>query len=151
MLICTILNHFYNESTLDVVTLAKIGQYAENHYWNKPSGLLDQMACAYGGLIAIDFESSAHVEGQELVPITLLGKNIVLFPIRCISNRHLAFRFVERSGLQSLENENIHCLILVQNKMPIYILARSDDFSLEPAAKTLQHNLKCSYTTVMVP
>ncbi|MGC5775872.1 galactokinase [Paenibacillus pabuli] len=60
MLICTILNHFYNESTLDVVTLAKIGQYAENHYWNKPSGLLDQMACAYGGLIAIDFENSAQ-------------------------------------------------------------------------------------------
>ncbi len=60
MLICTILNHFYNDGTLDVVTLAKIGQYAENQYWNKPSGLLDQMACAYGGLIAIDFENPAQ-------------------------------------------------------------------------------------------
>lgn len=60
MLICTILNHFYNDGALDVVTLAKIGQYAENHYWNKPSGLLDQMACAYGGLIAIDFENPAQ-------------------------------------------------------------------------------------------
>lgn len=60
MLICTILNHFYNDGTMDVVTLAKIGQYAENHYWNKPSGLLDQMACAYGGLIAIDFENPAQ-------------------------------------------------------------------------------------------
>lgn len=60
MLICTILNHFYNDGAMDVVTLAKIGQYAENHYWNKPSGLLDQMACAYGGLIAIDFENPAQ-------------------------------------------------------------------------------------------
>ncbi|MFM9281189.1 galactokinase [Paenibacillus jiagnxiensis] len=56
MLICTILNTFYNQGALDTVVMAKIGQYAENHFWNKPSGLLDQMACAYGGLIAIDFK-----------------------------------------------------------------------------------------------
>ncbi|NUU78019.1 galactokinase [Paenibacillus xylanilyticus] len=60
MLICTILNHFYNDGSLDVVVMSKIGQYAENQYWNKPSGLLDQMACAYGGLIAIDFENPAE-------------------------------------------------------------------------------------------
>jgi galactokinase len=59
MLICTILNHFYNDGSLDVVVMSKIGQFAENNYWNKPSGLLDQMACAYGGLIAIDFENPA--------------------------------------------------------------------------------------------
>jgi galactokinase len=57
MLICTILNHFYNEGVLDAVAKSKIGQYAENSYWNKPSGLLDQMACAYGGLISIDFKN----------------------------------------------------------------------------------------------
>jgi len=57
MLVCTILNSFYNDGLLDAVTISKIGQYAENKYWNKPSGLLDQMACAYGGLIAIDFEN----------------------------------------------------------------------------------------------
>ncbi|MGG4551719.1 galactokinase [Paenibacillus humicus] len=55
MLIGSILNTFYNESKLDAVALSKIGKYAENKYWNKPSGLLDQMACAYGGLITIDF------------------------------------------------------------------------------------------------
>lgn len=55
MLIGSILNTFYNESKLDAVILSKIGKYAENKYWNKPSGLLDQMACAYGGLITIDF------------------------------------------------------------------------------------------------
>lgn len=55
MLLCSIMNDFYNEGSIDPITLAKIGQYAENHYWNKPSGLLDQMACAIGGAISIDF------------------------------------------------------------------------------------------------
>ncbi|MFD3260052.1 galactokinase [Paenibacillus lentus] len=55
MLIGSILNTFYNEEKLDAIALSKIGKYAENKYWNKPSGLLDQMACAYGGLITIDF------------------------------------------------------------------------------------------------
>ncbi len=55
MLIGAILNTFYNESKLDAVTLSKIGRFAENRYWNKPSGLLDQMSCAYGGLVGIDF------------------------------------------------------------------------------------------------
>ncbi|WP_028590227.1 galactokinase [Paenibacillus massiliensis] len=59
MLIGTILNTFYNEGSQDTVALAKIGQYAENHFWNKPSGLLDQMACGYGGFIAIDFANPA--------------------------------------------------------------------------------------------
>ncbi|MFR2467111.1 MAG: galactokinase [Clostridia bacterium] len=55
MLICCILNTFYHDGALDVVTLAKIGKYAENQYWNKQSGLLDQISCAVGGIITIDF------------------------------------------------------------------------------------------------
>ncbi|MBE0341862.1 galactokinase [Paenibacillus sp. 28ISP30-2] len=55
MLICTIISHFYHEGALNAFPKSKIGQYAENRYWNRPSGLLDQMACAYGGLVAIDF------------------------------------------------------------------------------------------------
>ncbi len=58
MLVCSIMNHFYNHGRIDPVTLSKIGQYAENHFWNKPSGLLDQMACAIGGVIAINFADS---------------------------------------------------------------------------------------------
>ncbi|AZK46626.1 galactokinase [Paenibacillus lentus] len=66
MLIGSILNTFYNESKLEAVTLSKIGKYAENKYWNKPSGLLDQMACAYGGLITIDF---ANPEQPVIQPV----------------------------------------------------------------------------------
>lgn len=56
MLLCTIINDFYNDSVLTSVDYARVGQYAENHRWNKASGLLDQIASAHGGLISIDFE-----------------------------------------------------------------------------------------------
>ena len=55
MLICSMLNTFFNDGKMNTVAYAHIGKYAENHYWNKGSGLLDQMACAVGGLITIDF------------------------------------------------------------------------------------------------
>ncbi|MCI8453293.1 MAG: galactokinase [Lachnospiraceae bacterium] len=56
MLICSMINTFFNDGELDVVSYAHIGKYAENHYWDKASGLLDQMACAVGGMITIDFK-----------------------------------------------------------------------------------------------
>lgn len=55
VLICTILNHLYNDGKIDSVEIAKISQYAENVYFFKPCGLLDQMACAVGGFVEIDF------------------------------------------------------------------------------------------------
>lgn len=55
MLLCSMLNTFFNEGRMDTVAYAHIGKFAENRYWNKGSGLLDQMACAVGGLITIDF------------------------------------------------------------------------------------------------
>ena len=55
MLLCSMLNVFFNESRMDNVAYAHIGKFAENKYWDKASGLLDQMACAVGGLITIDF------------------------------------------------------------------------------------------------
>lgn len=55
MLLCSILNTFFNEGRMDTVAYAHIGKYSENVYWDKASGLLDQMACAVGGLITIDF------------------------------------------------------------------------------------------------
>ena len=60
MLLCSMLNTFFNDGKMDVVAYAHIGKYAENKYWNKASGLLDQMACAVGGLITIDFKNPAE-------------------------------------------------------------------------------------------
>lgn len=55
MLICSIVNYFFNEGTMRCIDYAKIGQYAENHFWDKASGLMDQMACAVGGTTILDF------------------------------------------------------------------------------------------------
>ena len=66
MLICTILDDFYNESSVPKTVYAQIGQFAENTYWDKASGLLDQMACAVGGLTAIDFENPAIPQVRQI-------------------------------------------------------------------------------------
>lgn len=55
-LIGTIIDGLYNDMKIDMVTIAKVGQYAENVYFGKPCGLMDQCACAVGGLIQIDFK-----------------------------------------------------------------------------------------------
>ncbi|MDR0731932.1 MAG: galactokinase [Treponema sp.] len=57
MLIGGILNVLYNGGKLPVEKLAAMGQYGENKYWGKGSGLLDQMASGAGGVAGIDFEN----------------------------------------------------------------------------------------------
>lgn len=54
-MIGNILNYFYNDGKVDNIEIAKIAQYAENVHFGKPCGLMDQMACAVGGFVAIDF------------------------------------------------------------------------------------------------
>lgn len=67
ILIGTILNALYNENAISLEALAAIGQYAENVHFNKPCGLMDQITCAAGGIVAIDFENpqSPRVEKIE--------------------------------------------------------------------------------------
>ena len=55
VLVCTMLNHLYNDGKISPVEIAKIAQYAENVHFGKPCGLLDQMACSVGGFVTIDF------------------------------------------------------------------------------------------------
>ena len=55
-LIGTIVSGLFNDGAIDPVTIAKIGQFAENVYFGKPCGLMDQMACSVGNLVHIDFE-----------------------------------------------------------------------------------------------
>ena len=66
MLLCSMLNTFFNEGRMDSVAYAHIGKYSENIYWDKASGLLDQMACAVGGLITIDFTEPAVPEVEKI-------------------------------------------------------------------------------------
>lgn len=56
VLIGTICNELFFEKQLTDIEIAQIGQYAENIYFGKPCGLLDQMASSVGGMVFIDFE-----------------------------------------------------------------------------------------------
>ena len=56
VLIGTIVSELFNNGKLDPIQNALIGQYAENNFFGKPCGLMDQTACAMGGLITIDFK-----------------------------------------------------------------------------------------------
>ncbi|MCQ2500450.1 MAG: galactokinase [Lachnospiraceae bacterium] len=68
ILIGTILSGLYNDMKADSVFLAQVGQYAENVYFGKPCGLMDQMACSVGGLVYIDFED---VEKPVVKPVNI--------------------------------------------------------------------------------
>ena len=54
-IIGTIVSGLYNDMKVSAVDIAIIGQYAENVYFGKPCGLMDQMACSVGSLVHIDF------------------------------------------------------------------------------------------------
>jgi galactokinase len=54
-----IMNALYNEGKVNAVAIAIAGKYAENEYFGKPSGLMDQMASSVGGLVSIDFNDPA--------------------------------------------------------------------------------------------
>ncbi len=60
------LSHFYNGGTIDNVDIAKISQYAENLHFGKPCGLMDQVACAVGGFVAIDFADPKNPVVEKL-------------------------------------------------------------------------------------
>lgn len=67
VLIATILNSLYNQNTIEPITIAQLCQYAENNYFGKPCGLMDQITCAVGGIVKIDFNDpqSPLVERME--------------------------------------------------------------------------------------
>ena len=59
VLIGNMVNTLFADGQVDPVAIAQIGQYAENVYYGKPCGLMDQMASSVGGIIAIDFGDPA--------------------------------------------------------------------------------------------
>lgn len=59
VLLGNIINTMYFDGRCDAVQIAQIGQYAENVYYGKPSGLLDQMASSVGAMVTVDFADKA--------------------------------------------------------------------------------------------
>lgn len=60
VLLGTMLNHLYNDGKISPVEIAQIAQFAENEYFGKPCGLMDQMACSVGGFVMIDFKDPSQ-------------------------------------------------------------------------------------------
>lgn len=84
VMLAQVINVLYNDEKIDKVTKAIVGQKAENIYYGKPSGLLDQMAISCGGFTTIDFkdpsdpvieslEFSFNDYGYELVLVNTKG------------------------------------------------------------------------------
>ncbi len=66
VLVGAIVSHLFNDGKLDPVENAIIGQWAENNYFGKPCGLMDQTACSVGGLITIDFKDPSKPIVKEV-------------------------------------------------------------------------------------
>lgn len=84
LLVCEILNYYYNDDKISRVEMAKIAQYAEMVYFGKPCGLLDQMGIALGGVNFIDFADvenpvihtlSAKIEGYSIILVNTGGNH----------------------------------------------------------------------------
>ena len=78
-MIGNILNHLYNNGEVDNVEIAKLAQFAENKFFGKPCGLMDQVACAVGGIVAIDFnDPSAPIIEKIDFDITAAGYHLCI-------------------------------------------------------------------------
>ena len=74
-----ILSHMYNDGKVDNVEISKLAQYAENVFFGKPCGLMDQVACAVGGIVAIDFaDPKAPVINKVDFDISEAGYNLCI-------------------------------------------------------------------------
>ena len=66
VLMGTICNELFFDRRLSPVEIAQIGQYAENVYFGKPSGLMDQAASSVGGMVYIDFADPEHPQVERI-------------------------------------------------------------------------------------
>ncbi len=66
VLVATVLDGLYNQHQVPAVQKAMIAQFAENVYFGKPSGLMDQCGCAVGGFIAIDFATPGQPQVEAI-------------------------------------------------------------------------------------
>lgn len=62
----TIVSHLYNDGQISSIEIAMIGQYAENVYFGKPCGLMDQMACSVGNLVHVDFADPKNPKVEQV-------------------------------------------------------------------------------------
>ncbi|NLM86423.1 MAG: galactokinase [Clostridiales bacterium] len=82
VLVCFIFDALYNGTAIDATTRAQISQYAENAFFMKPSGLMDQMASSHGGMVKIDFGPKTPVVENLHVSFAKAGYDMVIVNTR---------------------------------------------------------------------
>lgn len=100
-----IINSLYNDEKIDAKTMAIASQYAENVYFGKASGLLDQLSCAFGGMISIDFKNPTNPVVEKLpFDFAATGYSMVITDTRC-DHADLTDDYVAiKSEMQSVAN-----------------------------------------------
>lgn len=79
MLICAIINFMFNDNRITENECAHFGQYAENVFWNKSSGLMDQITCAVGGAVYMDFRDKEEVTYKKAdISFEKMGYKLVI-------------------------------------------------------------------------
>lgn len=77
VLIAKMLNHYYNDNKISDLDIAKASQFAEQVYFNKPCGLLDQLTISYGGVVYSDFNEVSPVQAN----LTTISKDLFFYVI----------------------------------------------------------------------
>ena len=79
VLLGAVFSGLYNRGEIPLTILARAGQYGENVHYGKPCGLMDQMACAHGGVVALDFRDPEAPEIETLsVDFSLQGFSLLV-------------------------------------------------------------------------
>ncbi len=129
ILFATIFNALCNDGRIPPLELARAGQFAENEYFGKPCGLMDQIACAVGGIVAIDFEKPEapgietidydfHASGYHVVVIDTGGHHTHLTDQYATihSEMRQVARYFGRDVVRGLEQEDLLCQISALRK-----------------------------------
>jgi len=97
-MIGNIFNHFYNDGKVENAEIAKIAQFAENKFFGKPCGLMDQTACAVGGFVAIDFaDPTAPVINPLNFDLSGAGYSLCIFSQSSSTEKAFSLYFVINS------------------------------------------------------
>lgn len=125
LLIAYIFNKLYNDEKIPTIVLCKAGQYAENIYFGKKSGLLDQIGVAYGGLVSIDFK---NIEEPVIKKLEFPFKDLHFVIINTGG---------DHSSLSNLYSSIPEDMFKVANEMKQRFLAESTQEDLEYIKHTL--------------
>lgn len=106
--IASIINYLYNDNKVDSLTLAKIAQYSESKYFNKPVGLMDQLAIASGGICYIDFIDKDNPKILKLDDVFLMNDYQLLIMNTQSDHSDLSYAYAdivnEMSEVANLKN-----------------------------------------------